>query len=76
MEGIKYYPNPVKERLRIEQISFGASLELYSPTGQLLRKQDGLESTMELEMGSLVPGIYFLKVSDQNGAAVYRISRQ
>lgn len=76
MEGIKYYPNPVKERLRIEQIPFGASLELYSPIGQLLRKQDGLESTMELEMGSLVPGIYFLKVSDQNGAAVYRISRQ
>ena len=75
-EQIKMYPNPVKALLRIEQVQSGSNIELFSPAGQLLRRIDVLENTLEIEMGSLSPGIYLLKVSDQNRAAVYRIAKQ
>ena len=60
----------------VEQVQSGSNIELFSPAGQLLRRIDVLENTLEIEMGSLSPGIYLLKVSDQNGAAAYRIAKQ
>lgn len=73
---IKIYPNPTTDRIRIEMLPEGATLELYNPAGQFLKKVMGTGSDFEIELAGIVPGIYIMKVFDQKETDFYRIIKK
>lgn len=61
---VRAFPNPTTGRLTIE-VPVGAHARLYSQDGRLLRKAAANEK--HLDLTSLAPGIYFLRVTDAAG---------
>lgn len=70
---LKIFPNPTKDKLNIV---FGESndnlIELFNSKGQLVYKQL-VKSTHSVDMQTLLPGIYILKVSNKKNVAFERI---
>ncbi|MBI1306554.1 MAG: T9SS type A sorting domain-containing protein [Bacteroidetes bacterium] len=62
---ISIYPNPATDVLHIRSISQFKLLEITNYSGQLVIKQDFPEP--EINVSSLAPGIYLLKLEDTNG---------
>lgn len=65
------YPNPAKEQLTIEINNNAGNykLELFNQTGQMVKSLDcssNSNSTMNLSVGDMPPGLYFLKATDGN----------
>lgn len=58
---LKIYPNPAKTSLRIEVPGPGL-LQLYSSEGRVLLKRDCTGPLQELNIASLLPGTYFLRL--------------
>ncbi|MCB8964636.1 MAG: T9SS type A sorting domain-containing protein [Bacteroidales bacterium] len=76
---IKLFPNPVKDKLNV-QIESGKTahytLELINPQGMIVTKRQTIKSdniTEILEVNSLSPGIYLLRITSENQSAVFRI---
>ncbi len=61
------YPNPASDALNIS-IDKGqlSKIELYSMTGQLLFREDLNSKTYALNIGSYSPGVYLVRVFNQN----------
>ena len=64
-EGMKIYPNPVKDRLSVSGITKDQPYEILSIDGKLI-KAGKYSSTKTIEVQALPKGVYFLKVSNQN----------
>ena len=64
-EGMKIYPNPVKDRLSVSGINKDQPYEILSIDGKLI-KAGKYSSTKTIEVQALPKGVYFLKVSNQN----------
>jgi len=73
VETPKVYPNPVKDYLRIEQIGTGATIELYNLLGQNLLTETVSNDSFEIQMGNMKPGIYMLRLFNQNQWYHFRI---
>lgn len=78
---ISVYPNPVMDKLLIETGGNVKDKFLYSLTdtdGRLLKKGEIAASLQPVEMGSLSPGIYFIKIGMQkkNAWQVFKIVKQ
>ncbi|MFC2080373.1 T9SS type A sorting domain-containing protein, partial [Bacteroidota bacterium] len=63
------YPNPVSEKLWLENTGTRSVLEIIHPDGTVLRKTQLSTGSTELDVSEMVPGIYFLRIS--NGDRVY-----
>jgi hypothetical protein len=59
--GIRVYPNPVTDRVRVEGFT-GGSLYLYSSDGRLVRQQMNLDEEAFLPRERLPAGIYWLRL--------------
>jgi hypothetical protein len=70
-ELLKIYPNPVNSVLTVRRAAGKMTIVIYNATGELLREYPPASVTsLNLEM---VPqGIYFLKISTQEGRSVVR----
>ena len=55
------YPNPAKDNITISAPSEITKIELYSPTGQLLRKININKKQETLDISGLAPGNYFIR---------------
>lgn len=63
--SIKIYPNPVKSILNIQSnVPSDFNYFIYNPTGQLLMNG---ENQNQIDVSSLHPGIYFLRLTDKTG---------
>jgi hypothetical protein len=63
--GMRFYPNPVGDYLTISNLKPGSSISLFSLSGQLLMKQDhNNEGDGQMDVKSLLPGIYVMKYQD------------
>jgi hypothetical protein len=73
LENIIIYPNPVNSTVRISFNSEGIKMiEICNEIGQvIIRSTSPKEIT--LDMNTYPKGIYFIKVSDENGSVVKRI---
>ncbi len=63
-----FYPNPVKNTLYIKNADRMERLVISSVTGMtLLKIESGIEPEMEIDLGSLRGGIYFISFYDKEG---------
>jgi len=66
--AIRCYPNPASGEFLIDLSGFGKStIEIISTTGQLLYSETGTCGVQQIGVHKLVPGIYQVQVSDDNG---------
>jgi acetyl esterase/lipase len=63
-------PNPARDQVAVSGLPAGRCLGLlHSATGQVVAQASGT-GTISLQLGSLPPGIYLLKVQSESGTAV------
>jgi uncharacterized repeat protein (TIGR01451 family) len=75
-DQFSYYPNPVKNSLRISNTSKIESVRVTSVLGQevLVKKVNDLQT--ELDLSLLSKGIYFVKVKAQEQEKVVKITKE
>jgi L-ascorbate metabolism protein UlaG (beta-lactamase superfamily) len=60
-----FYPNPVRDYLTVSNLNPGSSISLFNLSGQLLLKQDQKNGgDSQMDMKSLIPGIYIMRYQD------------
>lgn len=78
LHGLNVYPNPVKDLLSV-RVSKNSDyqLVLFDAAGRVHYKQSvsGNDDVLEIDMGSLMTGIYYLKVSSSEGSSVKKIKK-
>ena len=62
---VKMYPNPVKNQISLTGITKNQNFEIYNAEGKLIKKGK-YSPDQKLDVTSLMKGIYFLKIDDQN----------
>lgn len=76
---IKFYPNPVTDRLYLEMnfiTGEKATYEVVNVVGTLLRKGELHGNKTELDVSDLEKGIYFVKVDRLGESRLFRVIRQ
>src|SRR5690606_37548904 len=64
---VKFYPNPVADKLFIQSPSSrNFNLKLVNSLGQLVMSQESNSASAELNLSSLSSGLYFLNIADDN----------
>ncbi|TCK65015.1 putative secreted protein (Por secretion system target) [Winogradskyella wandonensis] len=63
---VKAHPNPVKDILNLESLSFIESIEIYNLLGQSVFQKTISSTNMNLDMSSFESGSYFVKIIDAN----------
>lgn len=61
--GMSFYPNPVKDNIRIVSSTVVKSLQVYNLSGQLVKSVN----FYEVSLSDLPPSLYVLKVTDESG---------
>lgn len=77
--GFTFYPNPVSNKLTIKfdhEVTSGAEIKLIDINGKLIFSNSLQGSNHTLDMDKLLPGIYFIKVSNSNKNIVKQITKQ
>lgn len=70
---ILVYPNPSSEIIRVDHLQPGSLLFLHSLQGQILKKIElGAQTHSKLNLGSLTPGTYLLRVHQPNQEIVVK----
>ena len=65
--SIKLYPNPATDKITIESNSTNNKIEIYNNLGQNVYSCYSTELTSEINVSEYPTGIYFVKLSNQNG---------
>ncbi|MGE4515204.1 MAG: T9SS type A sorting domain-containing protein [Chryseobacterium sp.] len=68
---IKVYPNPVKDVLNINADKKLSGIEIFSLSGQLLKKID--EDVKQVNVSDLKKGVYLLKVKSDGKDQSFKI---
>ena len=75
--NINFYPNPVNDRLYIETQTLTQTIEIYDIYGRLQDyKTTRLQGSVAIDVENLKSGIYFVKISTEEGDIVKRIIKQ
>ena len=67
-----YYPNPVSDILTIKN-SFYGEYNMYNITGAHIKTIESVTDTIEIRVGNLSSGIYFLEIPTANGKQIEKI---
>lgn len=67
---IVVYPNPAKDRISIDGLKGNESIQLYSTTGQLVKKEKAGGPTSTLDISNINTGVYRLTITDDAGKKV------
>ncbi|HEY4784470.1 MAG TPA: T9SS type A sorting domain-containing protein, partial [Bacteroidales bacterium] len=72
------YPNPVSDQMTIslEKMLTNASVSVYSLTGQLVSSVQIESTRTDIDVSSLKPGIYIVKIMSSEGISVKQIVKQ
>jgi hypothetical protein len=71
---ITLYPNPVEDVLYIETPEVIRRIEIISQSGQVVKTIDG--NVNSINVNSLPPGIYFIRITSDSGVSTQRIVKQ
>ena len=67
-ENIQVYPNPVENELRITNYELGIKeVKLYNVMGEMVLKKEIKNKEIEIDVGDLPKGMYFLQVKNEKG---------
>jgi hypothetical protein len=71
---IQTFPNPVHQVLNVNipGLSARADIRLFDINGRLLMRKQTTQANTELDIRKLANGVYFVKVDDVNGNAIYQ----
>lgn len=72
---IKIYPNPTADKISIEN-PIGETVSLFDIEGRIVMKGDVLGSSHSMDLTSLKPGIYLLKMEDKKLNLTYKIIKK
>lgn len=73
--NLTIYPNPAKDIIHIDGIDL-AKIEILNAMGQLLLSNEPANSSVELNLRHLPPGIYLVKVYWNGGVACHRLVKE
>lgn len=73
--AFKYYPNPVKNSLTIGNASVINEVIIYDFLGKALLTKKINKTTSEIDMATLVKGVYFMKVKSGNQEKTLKIMK-
>lgn len=75
LNTVKIFPNPSQGILWIQVDEFSETLtvEIYNVFGNLVRKWEMASTTEKVEIGSMLPGVYLLKVSSPNKVSTTKV---
>ncbi|SHH76933.1 FG-GAP-like repeat-containing protein [Winogradskyella jejuensis] len=74
--SLSYYPNPVKNTLTINAQQNVENITMYNMLGQEVIRSFPNSVDTEVDMSSLFPGTYFVKVSIQGNTKTIRVIKQ
>jgi hypothetical protein len=78
IEGLSYYPNPVKDILTIETQSTSSQVTLYSVNGQEIMRQNfnSNNTSIKLDMSNLSRGLYFVKITIDGRLESFKVIKE
>lgn len=72
--GLKLYPNPIQDILRVQSKTEISSASILNLEGQIIQSDSFEQTTSKtINCSNLTPGIYLLKI--ENGSGLYEINR-
>lgn len=75
--GFVLGPNPAKDRVQLKPASAQAySYALYDVSGQLIRQENLLQGEKSLELTALPPGLYLIKLQQQDRQICVRLIKE
>lgn len=72
-EKIRFYPNPVKSILNIENDSPISKVEVFNLTGQVVLNQTVNTKSAQINLSNLSSGIYLVRISYKNNIETFKI---
>jgi hypothetical protein len=69
-DAINVYPNPAKDNVIIDGLSGNEAIELYSQTGQLVKKQKATGPVLNIDISNVINGTYRLTITDDSGKMI------
>lgn len=76
-QSLAVYPNPVKDQLVLEGVASNSTLVVYNGLGQeVMNLKLDAEKTQHISMSQLQNGIYIIKINNDQGIVVKRITKQ
>ena len=73
---VKIYPNPTNAIINIESNYTINSIELYDIQGRILETHLEESTTATIDISNKLNGIYFLKITSENGIKVEKIVKE
>lgn len=64
LNEVKIYPNPVSDRLKIENLDKPTDVRIYNITGQMVYTVSSAIGNVEIDMSDLSAGIYIIKMQN------------
>ncbi len=72
MNGIKIYPNPVRDNLKVSGLSSETVAKIYNLNGKLLHTSMLTNSEYEINVSDLSVGLYIIKLETDKETVVKR----
>jgi hypothetical protein len=72
-KAIKVFPNPVQNQLQVESSSIIHQLILRDIQGKSILQQNPATLNVQLEMGNMSHGVYFLELQTSNGIELLKV---
>lgn len=73
--NIQIYPNPATDILTVDGLPENSSLQLLDPIGRTLSSFTTHHSSFKIDVSSLTPGLYILRIQTPSGTVVKKIVR-
>ncbi len=73
---VSIYPNPVNDKLIIEAQETISNVEIYNLTGALVVSQECNSEKVEMEVGELLSGVYFIRMTTANATETRRFVKE
>jgi photosystem II stability/assembly factor-like uncharacterized protein len=67
IEDIRLYPNPVKEKLYLDNIDLVESISIFSITGSQVLHMETASGDISIDMSTIEEGVYFISFMDIEG---------
>ncbi|MBK5212668.1 MAG: T9SS type A sorting domain-containing protein [Flavobacteriaceae bacterium] len=75
-EGFKFYPNPAQDMLNLSAKNAIENVSIFSLLGQKVLKITPNQNKPSINVASLTPGVYVMKVTIEGQSATYKIIKQ
>jgi len=71
--GLSFYPNPVKNTLFIKANNTIESIQIYNMLGQEILTKESILNNVKVDLTTLSPGNYIIKIQSNNKIGTYKL---